>query len=92
MSEELVREWVSKAEEDFQVAMTLSFDDFPNAVCFHCQQSAEKYLKSILIANDEKPPRTHDLLLLNELASRHHDELKKLSDTLEELNPYSVEF
>jgi len=62
MNEELVKEWVSKAEEDYQVAKSLSVDEFPNAICFHCQQAAEKLLKSILVQNNERPPRSHDLI------------------------------
>lgn len=29
--------------------------------CYHCQQSAEKYLKGYLVLYGKNPPRTHDL-------------------------------
>ena len=48
---ELTKEWVEKAEEDFDVADTLLYGrDVPlaAAICFHCQQCAEKYLKAYL--------------------------------------------
>jgi HEPN domain-containing protein len=50
-----VAEWVSKAEGDFITAgRELRARKTPNydAVCFHSQQSAEKYLKVILQANN----------------------------------------
>jgi HEPN domain-containing protein len=30
-------------------------------ICFHCQQSAEKYLKGILVLHGIQPPKIHDL-------------------------------
>lgn len=48
MSVNLCKEWIQKAEEDYQAALLLAKKTkniFLNAVCFHSQQSAEKYLK-----------------------------------------------
>ncbi|MBC8182410.1 HEPN domain-containing protein [candidate division KSB1 bacterium] len=42
-----IREWIKKAENDFDGALYLSRrrkKPLPDLVCFHCQQSAEKYL------------------------------------------------
>ena len=50
-----VAEWVSKAEGDFVTAgRELRARKSPNydAVCFHTQQCAEKYLKAILQENE----------------------------------------
>ena len=47
----LTHEWIQKAEEDFEAAQRLSRSrTIPlwNAVCFHAQQCAEKYLKACL--------------------------------------------
>jgi HEPN domain-containing protein len=55
MSETYQREWVQKAEEDYQAALALSRlrkRPTPNAVSFHCQQCAEKYLKAFLVSKD----------------------------------------
>lgn len=57
------REWIDKAEGDYAVAgrefaaATPVFD----AVCFHAQQCAEKYLKALLQEHSVEFPRTHDL-------------------------------
>ena len=59
----LTAEWVRKAEEDYQVAVKLRRGDGPfhNAVYFHCQQSAEKYLKALMEERGLGVPKTHDL-------------------------------
>ena len=58
-------EWVSKAEGDFATAgREIKARKMPNydAVCFHAQQCAEKYLKAILQENDVPIPKIHFLL------------------------------
>lgn len=62
-----VRAWVNKAEADFRVALreARARKDRPHdAVCFHCQQAIEKYLKAILANAGLHVPRTHNLVLL----------------------------
>lgn len=49
MNEELVKEWVKKAEEDYWAAHYLykkSKEKLATVICFHAQQSAEKYLST----------------------------------------------
>lgn len=64
------REWVRKAEADYRAAEKLGVENtlFHDQVCFHCQQSAEKYLKALLEELALTIPKTHDLTdLLNQL-------------------------
>ena len=61
--------WVRKAEADHEGANELALKARPlnDLICFHCQQSAEKYLKALLIERGLSFPKTHrleDLLLL----------------------------
>jgi HEPN domain-containing protein len=70
MPNDTVKEWIAKAEADFAVACrelrarkSPSYD----AVCFHCQQCAEKLIKGLLIHLGVTPPKTHMLLVLDEL-------------------------
>jgi len=66
----LVDEWVEKAEADYQAAVALNRrlkTPLPDAVCYHCQQCAEKYLKAYLIARGIVPSRTHDLEIPDEM-------------------------
>jgi HEPN domain-containing protein len=60
----VVREWVSKAENDLKTAVhTLEMeDDCPtDTVCFHAQQCVEKYLKASLVLEGIDFPKTHDI-------------------------------
>jgi HEPN domain-containing protein len=65
----LTVEWVEKAEGDFATAgRELRARRQPNydAVCFHAQQTAEKYLKAFLHENGIIFPKTHNLIELLE--------------------------
>lgn len=48
---ELLAEWISKVEGDFLVAkreMRVRSEANYDAICFHCQQMVEKYMKALL--------------------------------------------
>ena len=47
------KNWVTKAEEDFQTCEILMEREFfpGGVVCFHSQQMAEKYIKAFLTEN-----------------------------------------
>ena len=68
-------EWVAKADADLDTAKREAVVvESPNydAVCFHAQQCAEKYLKAVLVENELRVPRIHDLeALLNQLMPLH---------------------
>ena len=58
------REWRLLAERDMSVANYLAANMRPvpaEAIVFHCQQAAEKYLKGVLVIVGEDPPYIHDL-------------------------------
>ena len=60
-------EWIDKAEGDFTTAqMIYRARKHPNydAVCFHSQQCAEKYLKARFEEAGLTSPRTHNLYAL----------------------------
>jgi HEPN domain-containing protein len=60
------QEWIEKAEGDLKVARRerQTADPVYDAVCFHAQQCAEKYLKAWLEEHDTSFPRMHDLVAL----------------------------
>jgi HEPN domain-containing protein len=69
----LTAEWVAKAEGDFATACReAAVADGPNwdAVCFHAEQCAEKYLKARLVEAGVSFPKTHDLTVLLDSCSR----------------------
>ena len=90
MSESWIEEWIGKAEQDYLAASTLDARATPGAVCFHCQQCVEKYLKAALVRQGETPRRAHDLLVLNGMAAQQDDRFGALEEQMESLNPYSV--
>ena len=67
----VLAEWLSKADDDLGLAEHLLGESslYPNAITFHCQQAAEKYLKALLVWRETAFPKTHDIkALLNLLA------------------------
>lgn len=57
-------EWIGKAEGDLLTAthiLKLGRRCPTDAVCFHAQQCAEKYLKALLVVRGIDFPKTHDL-------------------------------
>jgi HEPN domain-containing protein len=90
-----VAEWVAKAEGDFITAgRELRARKLPNydAVCFHTQQCAEKYLKAILQENNKRIPKIHFLLELLALLLKFDGSYEFLKADLEVLEEYSVRF
>ena len=58
-------------------------------ICYHCEQSAEKYLKGYLIRNENKLERTHDLVMLNNKCKKIDEdfiEVEKEDKTLIKIN------
>ena len=87
-------EWVVKAEGDYLTARReLAVTDTPNhdAVAFHAQQCAEKYLKASLIEAGISFPKTHDLCRVLDLAVGLESGWEKLRPQLEALTDLGVE-
>ena len=90
---ELTKEWVDKAEEDFHSADLLLHAGeapLPSPACFHCQQCAEKYLKAYLQENSVEFERKHELLPLLKLCVSLDSDFQKIKRDLEHLNRYAV--
>ncbi|MGH7727342.1 MAG: HEPN domain-containing protein [Vulcanimicrobiaceae bacterium] len=85
---ELAGNWLAQAERDLASARHLFAGGRFEAVCFACQQSAEKALKAALIWLAGDRPRTHELgALVAELATVHPEAREHLGD-LAALDPY----
>ncbi|MDR2630645.1 MAG: HEPN domain-containing protein [Spirochaetaceae bacterium] len=89
---ESAEEWQRFAKMDLDSAEFLAqMNPLPiEIICFHCQQSAEKSLKSILILNGIFPPKIHDLKELKELCTPYIVEAVIIDDACNHLNNYSV--
>lgn len=58
-----IQQWITKAGDDLVVIEKLTEFEIvaTSAVCFHCQQVVEKYLKAFLIAHGVEIKRTHNI-------------------------------
>jgi HEPN domain-containing protein len=89
----LVSEWIEKAEGDFAtVGRELRARKSPNydAVCFHSQQCAEKYLKAILQESNISFGRTHNLTALLDILVAGRERLESSRPLLARLGEYAV--
>lgn len=90
-----VAEWIDKAEQDYQTAVTMAKKrtrQVPDIVGFHSQQCIEKYLKAFLILKKVDFPKTHDLIELLEIANSKDPLIDIFRKELRILNPFSVQF
>ncbi|MGO8989758.1 MAG: HEPN domain-containing protein [bacterium] len=94
VKEEFTREWVRKAEIDFKTAAHLSQGgpDFAEGVAFHSQQTAEKYLKALLVWHQIEFQKTHDIEALLKLVGKVDDRLPKILQDTAILTPYGVDY
>ncbi len=91
----LTSEWIQKAEGDLATARReLRARTAPNydAVCFHAQQCAEKYLKALLQEAVTPFGKTHNLSLLLDLLKDQYPSLELIRPTLAMLSVYAVEY
>jgi HEPN domain-containing protein len=89
----LTGEWVENAEGDFATASReIRVRTAPNfdAVCFHAQQCAEKYLEALLQERDIPFGRTHHLIAPLDLLVPVLASWELFRPQLQSLNAYSV--
>jgi HEPN domain-containing protein len=87
-----VREWLVKARNDLRTAR-LAFDAKPpvfDTGCFHCQQTAEKALKSLLQWHEVAIPKVHSLGALLDLCPTLPPTFAALRPDLLALSYYAV--
>jgi HEPN domain-containing protein len=63
MNPETIKNWLIKAGNDFKIGSDELNTSNPatDMICFHMQQSAEKYLKAYLAFSDKEIKKTHDI-------------------------------
>lgn len=91
-SEKLAFEWFEKGNHDFQDAQRLYKNGgYPDTICFHCHQAAEKYLKGFLVFNRKVPKKVHDLVVLLEGCHAINKKFRQILDEAKQLNKYYIE-
>ena len=92
-NKEIIEEWISYSKMDFDTAKFINQNMIPKPleiICYHCQQSAEKILKAVLISFDVDIQRTHDLGKLVEELQEYLPVSDNLIDCCYDLTPYGV--
>jgi len=90
---DLAKEWLRYAKSDLKTANHMFYNVNPKEIeisCYHTQQCAEKSLKAYLIIKNIDPPRTHDLLDLNNLCFAYEPSFSVIQNYCIFLNPYGV--
>jgi HEPN domain-containing protein len=84
---------VQKAESDYRLAVRISRgrERFYDELCFHCQQSAEKFSKALLEERAQYIPKTHNLADLLGLLAPSLPKLRSLRRGLLFLTDFAVE-
>jgi HEPN domain-containing protein len=89
------REWIKKAESDYQLAVSLMRRRKPpvrDQACFLFQQASEKYLKARLEEAGMSVPKTHDLEMLVQLLIPVEPLWTALTSSAQQLTRYAVRF
>ncbi len=88
---EIIEEWYKKAQEDLLAAQVV-IEASPmlyDVAAFHAQQTAEKYLKALIVFFEIMPPKTHDLKTLMDIIEKKDVSINEIRHT-EYLSMYAV--
>lgn len=93
--DKVIKEWLNLAEMDYGVATHLFENYLPKPleiICYHCQQTAEKAIKAIIISKDVQGglPKLHDLSFLLRQVKNYVQIEEKYYDYADTLTPYGV--
>lgn len=92
MQNEVVREWLEKADEDYGFgSISIEHSDFYSQICFHFQQAAEKYLKAFVVANKLEFRPIHNLIELLEICKQKDQSIKAIEEPCQYLNPFYID-
>ncbi len=88
----LTKEWIIKAQNDLNAAKILYREKGPtDALCFHCHQGVEKFLKGFLVFQNIHFEKIHYLWKLAELCATKDKKFFKFEDELKTLDAYYIE-
>jgi len=85
-------EWFTFGDMDYEAAQYLL--DMPKRsneiICYHCQQSAEKYLKGYIFIQGAEAEKTHNLISLCKKCIEFDKEFEAIMDECSDLTSYAV--
>ncbi len=86
------KDWIDKAGKDYHAAeILLESDADEEFVAFHCQQSAEKALKSYIIKKEHRLYESHSLVFLCRHAVKYEVKFRSLLHECAFLNQFYIE-
>ena len=85
-------DWYDYAREELDMAEVALAKDHLRPAAVHVHQALEKVLKGFIIRNGERPPRTHSLPVLLDLAATHREGLESDRDWLITVSAYYETF
>ena len=91
-NKDVAEEWFRVAETDLASAEYLQ-DMRPipvEVICYHCQQSSEKYLKGFLALKGETVKKIHDLVRLNKMCRKYEKGFKAIEEDCLMLTDFAV--
>ena len=94
MEFEFVTEWFKYADMDLKTSEhLLSMRPKPlEIICYHCQQSAEKYLKGFLISSGiTEPPKIHNLDTLCLMCMEYDPRFREIKKACSVLTQYGTQ-
>ena len=79
---DIVKQWIKKGDHDLGTAQVtfLYLPQYRDTIAFHCQQSAEKYLKGYLLFLEIPFQRKHSLNYLLGLISKKNEVSNQIYD------------
>ncbi len=86
--------WMVKAWRDLETARRAATGEPPfyDIAVYHCQQAAEKAVKSFLVHHGKPYEKTHDIEVLVDLACEIDSTFSELTDAADSLTPYATRF
>jgi HEPN domain-containing protein len=85
-----IARWLEIVDEDLLMASKgLEPPLAIGGAVYHCQQAAEKVLKTYLISSGQEFPRTHDLLALVQRCENIDSDFRELRPIAEYLTPFA---
>ena len=81
---ELINKWLLKANNDLMMIENEFYSGNPvtDGICFHAQQSVEKYLKAFLVANQIEFPQTHNIGVILNLCIKVDPDFQGLKESV----------
>jgi HEPN domain-containing protein len=79
---DIVRQWLRKADNDLKTAEygMRAPEPITDTICFHCQQAVEKYLKMFLVSKGDDPIITQNISILIEKCATYVPSFRELAE------------